>query len=267
MAQIYDNIDDNTFEQGFKRILTSPNMQRLDCCVGYFNLRGWGLIEEQVDALSGATVREDNRKYFRYCRLLIGMHRPEEEYIRMLYGTHGTLPDAKMVQECKRKIARDFKKQLTIGLPSRQDEVTLRRLSRQLREGRVVVKLYLREPLHAKLYVAYKDDYTCPRVCVMGSSNLTYAGLTKQGELNAEFADKDDTAKFANWFEDRWEDRFCIDISEELINAIDHSWAAEREIPPYYIYLKVAYHLSEEARKGLKELTITHEFRKELLDF
>lgn len=267
MAQIYDNIDDNTFEQGFKRILTSPNMQRLDCCVGYFNLRGWGLIEDQVDALSGATVWEGDTEYTRHCRLLIGMHRPEEEYIRMLYGTHGTLPDAKMVQECKRKIARDFKKQLTIGLPSRQDEVTLRRLSRQLRDRRVVVKLYLCEPLHAKLYVAYKDDYTCPRVCVMGSSNLTYAGLTKQGELNAEFADKDDTAKFANWFEDRWNDCFCIDISEELINAIDHSWAAEREILPYYIYLKVAYHLSEEARKGLKELTITHEFRKELLDF
>lgn len=266
MARIYDNIDD-TFEQGFNRILDSPGVQRLDCCVGYFNLRGWGLIVDQVDALPGATVWEDDKKFFRHCRLLIGMHRPEEEYIRMLYGIQDTLPDAKMVQECKRKIARDFKKQLTIGLPSRQEEVTLRRLSRQLREGRVVVKLYLREPLHAKLYVAHKDDYSCPRVCVMGSSNLTYAGLTKQGELNAEFADEGDTGKFASWFEDRWNDRFCIDISEELINAIDHSWAAEREIPPYHIYLKVAYHLSEEARKGLKELTITREFRKELLDF
>lgn len=266
MARIYDNIDD-TFEQGFNRILDSPGVQRLDCCVGYFNLRGWGLIVDQVDALPGATVWEDDKKFFRHCRLLIGMHRPEEEYIRMLYGIQDTLPDAKMVQECKRKIARDFKKQLTIGLPSRQEEVTLRRLSRQLREGRVVVKLYLREPLHAKLYVAHKDDYSCPRVCVMGSSNLTYAGLTKQGELNAEFADEGDTGKFASWFEDRWSDRFCIDISEELINAIDHSWASEREIPPYHIYLKVAYHLSEEARKGLKELTITREFRKELLDF
>ena len=54
----------------------------------------------------------------------------------------------------------------------------------------------------------------------MGSSNLTYSGLTKQGELNAEFANVDETEKFSQWFDDRWDDRFCEDITEELINVI-----------------------------------------------
>ncbi len=101
----------------------------------------------------------------------------------------------------------------------------------------------------------------------MGSSNLTYAGLTKQGELNAEFADSDSAQKLADWFDDRWNDRFCLDITDELISIIDESWAGEQVIPPYYIYLKTAYHLSQEARSGIKEFTLTPEFRRELFDF
>ena len=101
----------------------------------------------------------------------------------------------------------------------------------------------------------------------MGSSNLTYAGLTRQGELNAEFGDSDSAKKLANWFEDRWNDRFCIDITKELIDAIDNSWAGEQIIPPYYIYLKAAYHLSAEARSGIKEFTLDPQFQHELFDF
>lgn len=112
-----------------------------------------------------------------------------------------------------------------------------------MKDGKVCVKLYLREPLHAKLYLAHRpDDYSNPIQSLMGSSNLTYSGLTRQGELNAEFGDSDQARKFADWFDDRWNDRFCEDITEELVNVIDNSWASEKDIPPYYVYLKVAYH-------------------------
>lgn len=266
MARIYDNIDIK-FEQALRDIMESPSVKRVDFCVGYFNLRGWKLVVNQVNNLPGDYVDEQGDNVLRTCRLLIGMHSHHEDYIRQIYGRGDVLPDANMVQRCKLQIAVDFRKQLLIGLPTKQDEWTLRRLSAQLKEGKVTVKLYLREPLHAKLYIAHKDDYSCPRVCVMGSSNLTYSGLTRQGELNAEFANEDETSKFYSWFQDRWEDRYCIDISKELIDVIDNSWASEQDIPPYYIYLKIAYHLSEEARNGIKEFSLTPEFRKELFDF
>lgn len=266
MARIYDNIDIK-FEQALRDIIESPSVKRVDFCVGYFNLRGWKLIVDQVDNLPGDYVDEQGDNVFRTCRLLIGMHRHHEDYIRQLYGKEDTLPDANMVQRCKVQIAIDFRKQLLLGLPTKQDEWTLRRLSAQLKAEKVAVKLYLREPLHAKLYIAHKDDYACPRVCVMGSSNLTYLGLTCQGELNAEFANEDETNKFYSWFHARWEDRYCVDITKELIDVIDNSWASEQEIPPYYIYLKIVYHLSEEARNGIKEFVLTPEFRRELFDF
>lgn len=267
MARIFDNID-LKFEEGLKRVIGSQGVKRVDFCVGYFNLRGWNLVINEIDQLSGDYVDEDGKNVLRTCRLLIGMHRPPEDYIRKLYSKNDELPDSEMVQRCKLQIALEFKRQLLLGLPTKQDEWTLRRLSTQMKEGKVCVKLYLREPLHAKLYLAHRpDDYSNPIQSLMGSSNLTYSGLTRQGELNAEFGDSDQAQKFANWFDDRWNDRFCEDITTELINVIDNSWASEKVIPPYYVYLKVAYHLSEEARNGIKEFTLTPEFRRELFDF
>lgn len=267
MARIFDNIE-LKFEEGLRKVIGSQGVKRVDFCVGYFNLRGWNLVVNEIDQLSGDYVDEDGKNIFRTCRLLIGMHRPPEEYIRILYSKHNELPDAEMVQRCKLQIALEFKRQLLLGLPSKQDEWTLRRLSAQMKDKKVCVKLYLREPLHAKLYLAHRpDDYSNPIQSLMGSSNLTYSGLTRQGELNAEFGDSDQARKFADWFDDRWNDRFCEDITDELVKVIDNSWASEKDIPPYYVYLKVAYHLSEEARNGIKEFTLTPEFRKELFEF
>ena len=266
MARIYDNIE-TKFTEGLQGIISNMGVKRVDFCVGYFNLRGWNIVVDQVDTLTGDFVYEDDKRIFRKCRLLIGMHQPSDELIRQLY-TEQQLPDANYVSQCKLAIAHDFRRQLQLGFPTKQDEFTLRRLSAQMKDEKVCVKLYLREPLHAKLYLAHRPDDNFNKIqAIMGSSNLTYSGLTKQGELNAEFGDSDSAEKLASWFDDRWEDKFCLDITKELIEIIDNSWAGDKEIPPYYIYLKTAYHLSEEARSGIKEFSIPTEFRGALFDF
>ena len=266
MARIYDNIE-TKFTEGLQGIITNVGVKRVDFCVGYFNLRGWNIVVDQIDTLTGDFVYEDDKRIFRKCRLLIGMHQPSDELIRQLY-TEQQLPDANYVSQCKLAIAHDFRRQLQLGFPTKQDEFTLRRLSAQMKDEKVCVKLYLREPLHAKLYLAHRPDDNFNKIqAIMGSSNLTYSGLTKQGELNAEFGDSDSAEKLASWFDDRWEDKFCLDITKELIEIIDNSWAGDKEIPPYYIYLKTAYHLSEEARSGIKEFSIPTEFRGALFDF
>ncbi len=267
MARIYDNIDVK-FHEGLQGIMSAGGVERVDFCVGYFNLRGWKMIVNQVDELPGGYVYENDEQTYRVCRLLVGMHRPPEELVRSIYGREKQLVDAEYANRCKLQIANEFKRQLLIGLPTKQDEWTLRRLSAQLKNGKVCVKLYLKEPLHAKLYLAYRPtDFSSKIIGIMGSSNLTYSGFTGQGELNADFTDSDHVQKLANWFDDRWNDRFSLDITKELIKAIDESWASEQVIPPYYIYLKAAYHLSQEARSGIKEYTLTPQFRHELFDF
>jgi SNF2 family DNA or RNA helicase len=62
-------------------------------------------------------------------------------------------------------------------------------------------------------------------------------------------------------------DRWCLDISKELADIIDESWAGERLVPPYHVYLKMAYHLAQEARAGLSEFRIPAVFGNTLFDF
>jgi len=48
MARIYDNIEIN-FTEGLRGIVTYTSVKHVDFCVGYFNLRGWNLVVEQID--------------------------------------------------------------------------------------------------------------------------------------------------------------------------------------------------------------------------
>ena len=167
----------------------------------------------------------------------------------------------------KRRLAEEFREQLTVGIPTREDEKGLRQLAHQIRDGKVKVRLFLRYPLHAKLYLLYRPDPITPIVGYLGSSNLTLAGLSRQGELNVDVLDSDACEKLERWFEERWNDRWCLDISDELAEIIEQSWAREEPIPPYHIYIKMAYHLSHEARAGLNEFQIPRDFKETLFEF
>jgi SNF2 family DNA or RNA helicase len=101
----------------------------------------------------------------------------------------------------------------------------------------------------------------------LGSSNLTFSGLAYQGELNVDVLDHDACEKLHRWFNDRWNEHWCFDISEDLADLIDSSWAREQQPPPYHIYLKIAYHLSQEARAGLSEYKIPRDIDVQLFEF
>lgn len=256
MPKIYDNIH-HKLHTGLIDSLTSSH--RSDFCVGYFNLRGWHILNEHIEHFQG---KND------CCRLLVGMQRPEEDLLKIaLSNINEGLMDNPKALAIRKDIARSFRKQLTLGIPNNQDEKTLQTLKHQLVDEKVKVKLFLGHPLHAKLYLLHRNDKVSPLIGFVGSSNLTMSGLAAQGELNVDVLDQDAALKLQNWFDDRWNDRWCIDITKELIEIIEESWATEKLIPPYFVYLKIAYHLSQEARSGINNYIIPKVLKEELLPY
>lgn len=258
MPRIFDNID-LPFLPALEEILKTST--RADFCVGYFNLRGWNRLGQVVDERFEGGEQSK-------CRLLVGMPTLPDDEIRQAYSLAKEGPiDAARALQLKRRMAEQFRAQLTIGAPTDQDEWNLQRLARQLRSGKVVVKLFLKNSLHAKLYLVHRDDVAAPTVGYVGSSNLTFAGLMKQFELNVDVVEGDAANKLAKWFEERWNDPWCLDITEELAKIIEASWARPTPIPPCHIYLKIAYHLAQEARAGLSEFRIPKDFGHKLFQY
>jgi superfamily II DNA or RNA helicase len=261
VPRIFDNITD---QLQIALIRTLDHAQRADFCVGYFNLRGWQLLSPHIESWRGD---DDNR-----VRLLIGMHRTPQDDLRALFslqrGSDDDLIDNAQLIRLKRRIVEDFRQQLMLGAPTNADEQGLRDLARQLREGKLVVKLFLRYPLHAKLYLLHQANYSAPIHAYLGSSNLTFSGLSGNGELNTEVTDTDAATKLATWFEERWNDRASLDITGELIAVIEESWARETPLTPHEVYLKMAYHLAQEAIAGLSgEFKLPTELAAILFDY
>ena len=258
MPRIYDNIESTLLPTLVKSLEVST---RADFSVGYLNLRGWNSLSKVVEEWPGGKERQ--------CRLLVGMHRLPQDELRLAYSlvSDPDSVDQSTILRLKKKMAAEFREQLTYGLPTNEDEIGLRRFAVQLKAKKAVVKLFLRHPLHAKLYLCFREDEFNPIIGYLGSSNLTMSGLSKQGELNIDVMDHDAAIKLSKWFEDRWNDKWCLDITDELVQIIEESWAREDLIPPYHIYIKMAYHLSQDARDGLAEFQIPKEMKDYLFSY
>ncbi|MDW8333807.1 MAG: helicase-related protein, partial [Bacteroidia bacterium] len=247
MPTIYDN-DQNKLHEELARELREA--YAADFCVGYFRLSGWKLIAEAIDGFKGGKNGQ--------CRLLIGMPFSEayiEEYRQ---------PSRQEVYKTKQALKNRLQRQLETEKQSFESQKTLCKLYDQLREQKVAVKIYTPQPLHAKLYLLYRKETKAKIVAYLGSSNLTFAGLKMQNELNVDVLEQDAAQKLQTWFEERWNNLFSLDVTQDLVEIIRASWAFAQQ--PFMVYMQTVYHLCADFREG-GTYDLPEVFRQKLLDF
>lgn len=273
MSEFYDNHSPGRAAvDAITGMLASDGAVRADFCIGYFNLRGWGEVMDYIENLPGETVweGEEESEHHRVCRVIIGMPVGDDMQRRWLRQQQGarTLAYQGAIAQGLNALKEDAPRQLELGCTSDEHLKILRCLSSQMHQGKVSVKMYAGDPLHAKVYITHYNSYASRPVQAMtGSSNLTYAGLKSNGEMNAQLFEAGDPEYLSQWFDNLWDDPFSKDVTDVLMQAIDNSWAREEPPTPYQIYLKTAYHLSEEARAGVAEYVLPPRFSRVLFDY
>lgn len=238
----------------------------MDVAVGYFNLRGWSvfnsLVREKATQSEGPVAR-----------ILIGMVMtgPQQEALDELQATvEGKAAldaDPNDARERKAQLLEQLRIQLMRGLPTASDRASLQSLRTLLSEGAVEIKVFTRRPLHGKAYVFHRDDLNNPITGFVGSSNLTAPGLTHNLELNVDVLDTTGAKALAQWFENRWNDRFSREVTADLLLLLDDSWARAEPRRPYEVFLKVCYDLSRDVREGLAEYSVPSEVSAQLLEY
>ena len=124
MPTIFDNI---TKKLAPNLVEALQHTKRADFCVGYFNLRGWKLLADEVEPMAGTV---DSR-----VRLLVGMQslpaRELKDYYR--FDRSAQEIDNATARRWQLEVAKHFKEQLTYGIPNASEELALKRLSQQIK--------------------------------------------------------------------------------------------------------------------------------------
>ena len=253
MPNIYDNITDET-RLGLALRDSLDDFDTVDIATGYIDLRGWSNMADILDAKGAPPVGRAT------ARVLVGMVAPSDsqQLLDLLQDQVQPPEYGADIHDRERAVARrdqlvaHLRNQLMRGLATKDGQATLQTLKRQLADGVVAMKVFTEKPLHGKTYIFYAPGKKHgARWAYVGSSNLTGAGLHRNLELNIDVQEQDANTKLATWFDERWNDHYSLDITAEIIELIENSWADENQPTPFEVYLKVCHALSQDARDGM----------------
>ena len=114
-----------------------------------------------------------------------------------------------------------------------------------LQAGKLEIKAYPSENIHAKLYIMtfVEGDKDIGRV-ITGSSNFTQAGLVDNLEFNVELKDRSDYDFALAKFNELWAN--AVDVKDKYLETIRNKTWLNDNITPYELYLKFLYEYFKE---------------------
>ena len=87
-----------------------------------------------------------------------------------------------------------------------------------LRSGQIECRVYDKDKFHAKAYITHARLEVVGAQALVGSSNFTRPGLTKNIELNVQIQSAREVAQLQEWFETHWNE--ASEVTETVIETI-----------------------------------------------
>ena len=257
---IIDNRNEKLVEH-INLILDSTDRARF--AVGYFFLTGFTSIAKDLQNLTEL-------------RLLIGNTSTREtieqlaEGYRELSAIENATEALTYSSRAKRRTranetAENLRGCIDIMPQTDESEQLIRILVDMITNKKLKVRVYTKGRLHAKAYIFnYKQGYETG-TSIVGSSNLTLAGLSSNAELNVVVSGNANQEQLRKWFDELWEE--SEDFDKSLMEEMQTSWALA-PVCPYDIYMKTLYELvKERLERDEDRLSPTADLMEQLADF
>lgn len=199
-------------------------------------LSQWCDISKQMDIATG---------YFEIGGLLtLGEEWQKLDKIRIILGNEVTKRTKDVIEKISNIMIERFRDSIEHEQEKNEFLIGVPAIIEAMRSGKIECRVYDSNKFHAKAYITYfRDEYRDQFISAMnipsgyalvGSSNFTKAGLTKNIELNVQV--KDEVEQLQMWYEEHWQNG--TDITDAILKVME---AHCQEFSPYDVYLRSMY--------------------------
>lgn len=227
----FTNEPERNLYDRFSKIL-NRNTQFFDVLVGYFRASGFYLMQDALDKVEKT-------------RILIGIN-TDKQIVDMFEEAQGeikefSLSNKESITEYKKELEKEFEK----SEDTENVENGVNKFISLLKEGKLEIRIYTKQPIHAKIYIMrdFKDSADFGRV-ITGSSNFSQSGLVNNLEFNVELKNSADVQFALEKFEELWEE--SVEVNQECVDTIENKTWVKSDITPYEMYVKFLYEYFKE---------------------
>ncbi|ASJ03809.1 DNA helicase (plasmid) [Thermococcus profundus] len=226
-----------------REVLTSGYYNQIDVAVGFLFISGMREIQDELETFFSKGGR---------MRIVIGNQTNREtfEQLSMVYHSLEALQKIKRreksIETNLDQQSEDIEKNANFMEQSEENELFLRRLMEWIQSGKLEIKIYVKEFMHAKAYLFYPSETSMMRIGLVGSSNFTLAGLSGNTELNA-IVQSTHFESLKEWYEGIWKE--ALPFNPKLLEIIGRSWAGQvpGNLPsPWEVFIRGLYELYKE---------------------
>ncbi len=207
-------------------VLLRAHTRFFDCLVGYFYISGFYQIYRAL---------EKPEKI----RILIGLRTDQKTFDLLRKAKEQGELVLKSHAEAKDRVPSEILNELENSEDRLEIEEGISKFIEWVRSGKLQVRVYPTENLHAKLYIiTFVEGHIDKGRVITGSSNLSESGLQENLEFNVELKNRSDYEFAIQKFNELWED--SVEVSETYVQTIELK-SPFANFTPYELYLKCLY--------------------------